>query len=271
MIATVGLDLPGHSGKARRMKHKSCLAIILAGLGGCATPVTPGEHRGAIFALASAPSSGDFNIEAEIQRVSPQIEQFFGGRFRGPVEVTLARDRAEFDGAIPATWGLTPTQCWMVGVGVADRLVLMAPDAWGTYACDHRPGDKAEARAILHHELVHVYHGQHNPSDQFAGMDDAGWFVEGLAVYASGDVTRRLPETQAAVAAGEGPSALASAWSGKHRYGVSGSMIQFIDENHGRDLLVSLLSATSNAEIMARLGTTETRFLHDWTEWLRRK
>lgn len=253
------------------MKLIGFAAIILCGLGGCATPATPDEQPDAIFALAPARSSGDFDIGAEIRRVTPQIEQFFGGRFRGPVQVTLARDRAEFDGAIPAAWGLTPTQCWMVGVGVADRLVLMAPGAWGQYACDHRPGDKAEARAILHHELVHVYHGQHNPSDQFAGMDDAGWFVEGLAVYASGDATRRLAETKVAVAAGEGPSALASAWSGKHRYGVSGSMIQFIDENHGRDLLVSLLSATSNAEIMARLETTETRFLHDWTIWLQRK
>lgn len=253
------------------MKHLGCAAIILWGLCGCATPVTAEGNHGEVFTLVSAPADGGFDIGVEIRRMSPQIEQFFGGRFHGPVEVTLARDRAGFDEAIPAAWGLTPTQCWMVGVGVADRLVLMAPAAWGQYACDHRPGDQAEARSILHHELVHVYHGQHNATDQFAGMDDAGWFVEGLAVYASGDATRRLAETKAAVAAGEGPSALASAWSGKHRYGVSGSMIQFIDESLGRDMLVSLLSATSNAEIMARLGTTETRFLHDWTEWLRRK
>jgi hypothetical protein len=252
------------------MTYRSCFTILLWGLAGCATPSAPDENRRSFFTLTAAPSNGDFDIRAEIQQAVPQIEQFFGGRFQAPVEVILASNRAEFDDAIPAVWGLTPTQCWMVGVGVSDRLILMAPDAWGQYACDHRPGDKTEARDILRHELVHVFHGQHNPSEQFSGMDDAGWFVEGLAVYASGDLPRRWAETKAAAAVGEAPGALATAWSGRYRYGMSGSMVQFIDDVHGRAALVSLLSAVSNADIMERLGTSETRFLHDWAVWLQR-
>ena len=43
-------------------------------------------------------------------------------------------------------------------------------------------------QALIAHELVHVYHGQRSPRPDFHGMDDVGWFVEGLAVLASGQL-----------------------------------------------------------------------------------
>jgi hypothetical protein len=48
-----------------------------------------------------------------------------------------------------------------------------------------------------------VYHGQFNPTRDFTGVDDLDWFIEGLAVFASGQLTKeRLEQMAAAAAAG---------------------------------------------------------------------
>jgi len=111
------------------------------------------------------------------------------------------------------------------------------------------------------HELVQTFHGQHNPTRDFTGMDEAGWFDEGLAVYVSGQLdTGRM----ASAANGAAPDALASAWSGKYRYGVSGSLVAYIDDRFGRAALTGLLYETSTDEILAHLGLTEAALLADW-------
>ena len=59
------------------------------------------------------------------------------------------------------------------------------------------------AQDLITHELVHTYHGQHNPTRDFTGMDDLGWFVEGLATYASGQMAHsHAGDAKAALAAG---------------------------------------------------------------------
>src|SRR6516165_2607432 len=78
----------------------------------------------------------------------------------------------------------------MVASGVADRMVILSPRVWKTQAAEHDPADAEHLRDLIAHELVHVYHGQHNPRPDFDGMDDSGWFVEGLAVYVSGQLER---------------------------------------------------------------------------------
>ncbi len=181
----------------------------------------------------------------------------------------IVGSRKDFDAAIPAAWGMTPSQCWMVGAGVYDRLILLSPTDWGKDACDHKPGDVAEAKAIMRHELTHVLHGQYNPTRDFTGMDDAAWFVEGLATYVAGQLDGdRLVRARAAVAARKGPKALAEAWSGKEKYGFAGSMVAYLDHHYGRAKLIGLLDKTSNAAILQALGTNERQFLAGWSAWL---
>ena len=72
-----------------------------------------------------------------------------------------------------------------------------------------------------------------------------GWFVEGLAVYASEQRQRsHRNAARDAIAAGKAPKRLAEAWSGRYRYGVSGSVVEFVDRRDGQ---ASML--LSNAEI----------------------
>lgn len=224
--------------------------------------------------IISAPvgDAASASLELEAKNSRGEIEHFFGRPYTSPVNVTIVSSRTDFDAAMPAAWGIRPSQCWMVGVGVYDRMIMLSPTAWARNACDHRPDDVDEAKTIMRHELTHVIHGQYNPTHDFTGMDDAAWFVEGLATYVSGQLDeKRLARAQQALNAGQGPGKLAQAWSGKEKYGFAGSMVAYLDHTYGRKRLVELLDELSTAGIMKELDTTEPEFLAGWSTWLKAK
>lgn len=194
-----------------------------------------------------------------------QIERFFGAPFPHPIDFQLARDRAAFDGDFPPELGMGKSQCWMVGMGIGDRMVLLSPSDWKAEACEHDPADATGLQRLIAHELTHVYHGQHNPHPDFAGEDELGWYVEGLAVLVSGQLTPdRVTQVRAGIAAGTAPTRLDAVWSGKLKYAYAGSLAAYVDKRWGRATTRRLLAATSNAEALAMLGTTEPALLADW-------
>ncbi|MBL8538172.1 MAG: hypothetical protein JNM59_12270 [Hyphomonadaceae bacterium] len=247
---------------------REAIAAISLLLCGCAT--TPAET--APFEI-DAPESDPARptLEAEIATARGTVETFFGSPFPQPLRVVLAPDRARFNAALPEQWGMRETECWMVGVGAADFLAILSPTAWAREACEHDGGDRAHLRGIITHELTHAYHGQNNPTRDFTGMDDMGWFVEGLAVLVADQLeTREGASAADAIAAGAAPNALSEAWSGRYRYGVCGSLVQYIDRTYGRETVIALLAATSNQDAMDRLGVSEQEFLAGWRIWMQR-
>jgi len=194
-----------------------------------------------------------------------QVEHFFGAPFPRAIDFRLAPDRAAFDAAFPPALGMGKTQCWMVGMGIADLMVVLSPSDWKAEACDHDPADQQELQRLIAHELTHVFHGQNNPHGDFAGEDDLAWFIEGVAVLASGQLTdARVAQVRAAIAAGSAPAKLDDVWSGKLKYGFAGSLASYVDRRWGRATTRRLLAAASNAEALAMLGTTEPALLADW-------
>jgi hypothetical protein len=150
---------------------------------------------------------------------------------------------------------------------VADTLTVLTPRVWKTEAAEHDPADAAHFRELVAHELVHVYHGQNNPTRDFDGMDDLGWLVEGLAVYVSGQLDHAHRDAaRQAIATGKAPSSLATAWSGKHRYGVCGSMVRYIDRHYDRQTLQDLLKEVNQAGVLGRLKVSEKEFLQAWID-----
>ena len=191
------------------------------------------------------------------------------GPFGDTVSVRIHSSRAAFDAALEAAWGVPRTECWMVGAADDHTLHLLAPDRWQVEACEHDPDDTAHVRRLVTHELVHVYHGQANPSPDLGLLEELGWFTEGLATYVSGQLeARHRGRAAEAIRAGEAPDQLARAWTGPFRYAVAGSMVAFIDEVWGRATLRSLLGVTSQAGLLAELGLSEARFLDRWREWV---
>src|SRR5262249_23380996 len=180
----------------------------------------------------------------------------------------MVADRAGFDAAV-AKFGLSPTQCWMVGMGTADLIVVLSPQAWTKQACEHDSTNLEATRQLVRHELIHVYHGQFNPTRDFTGVDDLDWFIEGLAVFGSGQLMKdRLEQMQTAVSAGQIPNALSKVWAGPNRYAFTGSLVRYVDQTWGRATTVRLLRVRSSAEALSLLGTTEESLLSGWRTFL---
>ena len=287
-MAYVTIQAPqqiGHTidGFARHvtMNHWSCrLFVCLVAARGVAlatagVPQQPGEVPSP---KAQSPASAEPHIiHAEpdkgviaflkqyIEQGQQKVERFFSQPFKQAFEVEVFPDRAAFDQYFHKRWKFPKTEAWMVASGVADRMVILSPRVWKTQAAEHDPADAEHLRELIAHELVHVYHGQHNPRPDFDGMDDSGWFVEGLAVYVSGQLERsHRTAARDALKAGKAPTRLADAWSGRYRYGVSGSMVEFVDQRYGREVVKKLLPVVSNEEALKLLNTTEGEFLEAW-------
>lgn len=248
---------------------RTLLSGLAAAMLATGATAAPASKAGAIVFHATPGDPAAADTRAFIPVAKARVERFFGKPFAEPVRVTLAPDRAAFNAAFPKAWGMDKTECWMVGVGVADFLALLSPADWPREACDHDAKDTWQVHAIIVHELVHMYHGQRNPTRDFTGADDIGWFVEGLAVRVAGQLGHdRLSDPAEAIRSGAAPTALAKAWSGKYRYGVAGSLVAYIDATYGRKTLVALLPATTQAEILGRLRLTEAELLERWKAWV---
>jgi hypothetical protein len=244
-------------------------ALLLGLLAACAAPPSPSPED-AFFTVHAERVAQAHELDQDLAAGRATVEAFFGEPFRGPVEVLVCADRATFDATFPPEWGVGQTECWMVASGIGGRLALIAPSAWATQACEHDASDADHVRGLLAHELTHCFHGERNPHPDFDGVNGIDWFVEGLATLVSGQLGREHAGVAArAVAAGTAPTQLRDAWTGKDRYGVSGSLVDYVDVRWGRPMLRQLLSATSEAELLAALGTSESELLSGWTEWVK--
>jgi hypothetical protein len=67
-----------------------------------------------------------------------------------------------------------------------------------------------------------------------------------------------------ALVAGRAPARLADAWSGRWRYGVSGSLVGYVDSLRGRRAVVAILADTSQASLLGHLDLTEDQLLAGW-------
>jgi hypothetical protein len=117
--------------------------------------------------------------------------------------------------------------------------------------------------------LVHVYHGQQNKSPDFSDISGIDWFIEGLAVYASGQCdTERIAEVKSALSENKVPENLNDFWSGKLRYGLSGTVVMFLDKKYGREVLISLLRYNDIRDIASQLNITEEEIVKEWKEYM---
>jgi hypothetical protein len=202
-------------------------------------------------------------IEGGIQSVS----EFFPNPFPKSFEVYVHPTRQSWDKKFQDAYQMPDfkSECWMVASGDGFQLNMISPITWDTAACEHRYSDKQATQKLIAHELVHVYHGQYNRSPDFMDVQGLDWFVEGLATYASGQLTSsRRAGVSNLVAENKAPESLDDFWKGPQRYGLSGSMVEYIDRRYGREVLFSLLVFTKKAEVLNALKITEPELLAGW-------
>lgn len=199
------------------------------------------------------------------------VNIFFDSTFRKKFDVYVHPTRHSLDSTWQTNWKMPSfkSECWMVASGVADRLDMISPKTWSKTACEHRYEEKENTQRLITHELVHVYHGQVNASPDFSNTERVDWFVEGLATYASGQLdSMRVKEIKTVIAADKTPKSLDQFWTGRLRYGLSGSVVMYIDKKYGRNKLKELLPLNKKTELLAVLKISETELLDQWKQYM---
>ena len=161
------------------------------------------------------------------------------------------------------------SQCWMVASGIADKLDIISPKMWDNLACEHIYSNTIKTQNLITHELIHVFHGQQNKSPDFSDVTGIDWFVEGLATYASGQCDSiRILEVKEALIDNKIPESLDKFWTGNLRYGLSGTVVMYLDNKYGREKLTSLLKYNTIEDLLYSLETTESDIMRGWKKYI---
>ncbi len=206
-----------------------------------------------------------------IQNGIEQAVSFFDNNFPQNFNVYIHPNRQTLDSTWRKDWNMPDfkSECWMVASGIATKLDIISPKIWNTESCEHDYSETIKTQQLITHELVHVFHGQMNPSPDFATTTGIDWFIEGLATYASGQCDSiRINAMMIEIKNNTAPVSLDNFWKGKNKYGLSGSIVMYIDKNYGRKKLYTLLHLTNKAEILNALDLTEPKLIHDWKNYL---
>ncbi|MGH2646923.1 MAG: hypothetical protein ACRDE8_05115, partial [Ginsengibacter sp.] len=200
------------------------------------------------------------------------VEKFFNAPFKKRFDVFIHPDRKSLDSTWSKDWNEPgfKSECWMVASGVAKRIDIISPKKWDTESCEHHYEEKTQTQQLITHELVHVYHGQLNASDDFSNVENIDWFVEGLATYTSGQLdSTRIKEVIKSIDDKTIPSTLDKFWTGNLKYALSGSVAMFIEKKYGRQKLIELLPFNKKNEILNALNTTEENLLAGWKTYIK--
>lgn len=206
-----------------------------------------------------------------VDQAKKQVRAFFDSDFQKEFSVFVHPDRASLDMQLSNDWGMPDfkTECWMVASGVAEKMDILSPKTWDRSACEHSNIDTLKTRQLITHEMIHVFHGQFNKSPDFSDVTGIDWFVEGLAVYASGQCDhKRMAAVINAVAENNYPKTLDDFWTGKLKYGFSGSMVMYIEGKVGRDKLKELLVFNRKTDLLNSLGMSEAELLTEWKSFI---
>jgi len=200
-----------------------------------------------------------------------EVESFSSDVFRQRFNVYVHPNRASLDLQWQKDWGMPDfkSECWMVASGTGTKIDMISPKKWDTESCEHSYANLAKTKQLILHELFHVYHGQLNVSSDFSDVTGLDWLLEGFATFASGQCDqKRIDEVKKALEGRIAPSELDNFWKGKLKYGLSGSVLMYLDQKYGRSKVLDLLKYNRKEQVMAALQTTELELLAGWKSFI---
>ena len=200
------------------------------------------------------------------------VEEFFQSSYISDFNIYIHPSRSSLDSAWQKDWNMPDfkSECWMVASGISNKLDIISPKKWDSLACEHSYSNSIKTQRLITHELAHVFHGQQNKSPDFSSVTGIDWFVEGLAVYASGQCDSiRILEVKKALSENKIPETLDKFWTGNLKYGLSGTVVLYLDKKFGRDKIVSLLKFNNIEDLLNALNTTEFEIINGWNEYMK--
>ncbi len=231
------------------------------------------KHNGYNLFYASIDKKNikEYNKLVEIGLIS--VKTFFNSSYNKGFDIYIHPDRHTIDSTWQKDWNVPEfkSECWMVASGIATKLDMISPKTWDKEACEHTFAETKKTQQLITHELIHVYHGQLNASPDFSNVEGIDWFVEGLATYASGQCdSTRISEIKKAITDDKIPKSLDNFWTGKLKYGLSGSVVMYIDNKYGRVELKGLLTFNKKSDIFSTLNITESALLDEWKKYMQK-
>lgn len=200
------------------------------------------------------------------------VENFFQSSFKHDFNIYIHTSRESLESAWQKDWNMPDfkSECWMVASGIADKFDIISPKMWDNLACEHIYSDTIKTQNLITHELIHVFHGQQNKSPDFNDITGIDWFVEGLATYASGQCDSiRILDVKKALLDNKIPESLNKFWAGNLRYGLSGTVVMYLDNKYGREKLTSLLEYNTLIEVLNSLETSELEIMDGWKRYIK--
>lgn len=225
------------------------------------------KQKAYAYFYQEADKSRTKEYEVMLNQGTNAVESFFDKPFPKTFDVYVHPTRASWDKKLQQAYQMPDfkSECWMVASGDGFQLNVISPVTWDTASCEHKYSDKLQTQQLLTHELFHVFHGQHNPSPDFMEFTGLDWLAEGFATYASGQLTsQRMQDLRELVAANKAPSKLDDFWKGKNRYGLAGSVVQYVDKRFGREMLFKILAFNTKESVLNALGVTEEDLVTGW-------
>src|SRR4030095_1716903 len=231
------------------------------------------NHKNYNIFYTSADSKSKEEYSQVINSGIEKTESFFSSKYKNKFDIYIHPNRKSLDSSWQKDWNMPSfkSECWMVASGVAKKLDVISPKTWEKEACEHKYSDTKKTEQLIWHELIHVFHGQLNASPDFSNVEGVDWFVEGLATYASGQCDSiRMAEVKKAISDKKAPISLDNFWTGKLKYGLSGSVVMYIDDKYERNKLKELLPLNKKADILQHLNISEEELLKGWSAFVMR-
>lgn len=270
MISVTIQKLNRHTNK-KTMKHLSSLLIIITFFHLSCFAKTGSDKDSIRIKYHEVDRQEAMFISRTIDTCRKNIIDFFENDFAQDFQVIVHSHRDSLDKQWQTDWNMPDfkSACWMVASGLSTQLDILSPRVWKEQACEHNPDDTIALTNLILHEMVHVYHAQLNPSNDFINIENIDWFIEGLAVYASGQLdTERISRVIDFLNSENSTQHLNEIWSGENRYGLAGSMIAYIDFKYGRKVLIDLLQETKAKDILSILEISEKDLITQWKQYV---
>lgn len=206
-------------------------------------------------------------MEDWIERGIGKIESFFSKKFLEKFDVVIYSERDSLDKMLALNYNLPDfkSECWLVAVGERLRIDMLSPRVWASQSCEPGANDTSAIYQIVTHELVHVFHEQYGQN--IHRNENMQWFTEGLAVYVSGQL-ENIPDTtikNSLFEAGS-PDNLIGIKSTPQNYILSASLVEYIDEKYGRDVVFNMIFMEDALELFENLKISEARLIAEWKE-----